>query len=325
MDTATNITIRLATKTDFSEVWEMSEAIYAGLDSFPRNFLNILDECQQTVLMAMKNGKGVGLRSIRVIDNGETALFESLRVHSSYRGQGIAKELLKASEEYVKLHFPRIKTIRYSMTTRDKSRLALQSKSDDRLFLKLALCACFVEPIQTASALKKHATTATDTRSASVKELTIGDINFYLKQNKMDRVLYNKCFFATYTLFRATTSNIDSGLINEKHNFFASSSGEGVESFSQSNRTVCVKCPRWCVTLYDMDENLIEIHIVKHLQRAILQDSKETFAFVCFFDVSLITRISKFLFRELALKNIDGYCREGHHLFVSVFEKDLSK
>ena len=85
-----------------------------------------------------------------------------------------------------------------------------------------------------------------------------------------------------------------------------------------------VKYPRWAVTLYAMDENLVEIHLVKHLRKAIRQDPGKAFAFVCFFQVSLLKRISKFLLRELALKNIDDYC-SAVHLRISVFENDLSK
>ena len=108
----------------------------------------------------------------------------------------------------------------------------------------------------------------------------------------------------SYDSFKAIQSNIDDGLIDDKHNFFASSHDNTVESPSQSKRSSAVKYPRWAVTLYAMDENLVEIHLVKHLRKAIQQDTGKTFAFVCFFQVLLLKRISKFLLQELALKNI---------------------
>jgi GNAT superfamily N-acetyltransferase len=318
---AMNVTVRLAVKSDLSAVWEMSEGMYAGLDTLPLCFLQMLDDPQYTVLVAVKDDKAVGLRVIFIIEEGETAFFQSLRVHTGYQGRGIAKELMKASEGYVKQHFPRVKVFRYSVTSQSKSRLALQMKCDDRMSLKLTHCACFIDPRTTASVLQRYSVVS---GSSSVKKLNMNDINIFLKQNILNHLLYNNYFFVSFDCFRAIQSNIDNGLIDDKHNFFASSTDNRVDSLSQSCRSVCVKYPRWCVTLYTMDENLLEIHLVKHLKKAILHDPGETFAFICFFHSSLIKRISKFLLHELALKNIDDYCSEGH-LFTSVFEKDVLK
>ncbi|CAB4017532.1 histidine N-acetyltransferase-like [Paramuricea clavata] len=317
---AMNVSVRLAVKTDLSAVWEMSEDIHAGLDTLPHSFLQMLDDPQHTVLVAVKDGKAVGLRAVLIVDDGETAIFRGLRVHMAYRGRGIAKELMKVSEGYVKQHFPRVQVIRYSVTSQNKSRLALQMKCNDRMILKLALCACVVEPSRkTDSVLQRYSTATSSTRA---KELNINNINIFLKQNKLDDVLFNSSFFVNFVSFRAIESNISNGLIDDKHNFFASSTDNTVESLSQSCRIVAVKFPKWCVTLYKMDENLLEIHLIKHLKKAILRDSEEKFAFICVFHVSLVKHVSKFLLHELALKNIDDFCSEGN-LFVSVFEKDL--
>ncbi len=151
-----NVTVRLAVKSDLSAVWEMSEGMYAGLDPLPLRFLQMLDDPQYTVLVAVKDDKAVGLRVIFIIDDGETAIFRGLRVHTGYQGRGIAKELMKASEGYVKQHFPRVKVFRYSVTSLSKSRLALQMKCDDRMSLKLTLCACLVDPRTTASVLQRY-------------------------------------------------------------------------------------------------------------------------------------------------------------------------
>ena len=319
---ANEATIRLAAKSDLSAVWEMSNGLYGGLDTLPYTFLHMLDDPQHTVLVVVKDGKAVGLRVIHIIENGETAIFEGLRVHAAYRGQGIAKQIMKASEQYVREHFPGVKVIRYSVSTRDKSRLALQVKYDDRVSFKLAICACFVDPSKTASILQQYVIAF---KSTNVKEVNIKDINMHLKSHiKLDHVLFHNNFFVTFAPLKAVVSNIDHGLINDEQNFFASITDNGaVKSFSQSHRTVAVKCPRWCVTLYTMDENLLEIHLVNHLIKAMKQDTEDTFAFVCFFRVPLLKRVSNFLLHELALKNIDSYCEDGH-LFVSSFERNLS-
>jgi GNAT superfamily N-acetyltransferase len=317
---AMNVDVRLAKESDFSAVWEMSDGMYAGLDVLPKSFLNMLDDPRHTVLVAVKDGKAVGLRVILIIEDGETAIFQGLRVHIDYQGRGIAKELMKASEEHLRQHYPRVNTIRYSVTDRSKSRLALQMRCDDRVLYKLALCACLVDPNTTPSLLQRY---SEGTTSTGVKEVNINEINIFLKQNKLDHILFNNSFCMNYDSFRATQSNIDDGFIDDKHNFFASSHDNIVESLSQSKRSSAVKWPRWAVTLYPMDENLLENHLVKHIEKAIQQDS-ETFALICFFQVPLLKRISKFLFHNLALENIDEYCSEGH-LLLSIFEKDFSK
>ena len=318
---AMNVDVRLAKKTDLSAVWEMSEGMYAGLDVLPERFLHMLDDPQCKVLVAVKKDKVVGLRVVHILEDGKTAIYQGLRVHKDYQGQGIAKELIKATEEYVRKDFPSVSTIRYSVTNLSKSRLALQMKCDDRMVLQLAGCACLVDPNTTSSVLQRFSDVSTST---NVKEVNINDINIFLKQNKIDHILFNNSFFESYDSFKAIQSNIDDGLIDDKHNFFASCHGNTVESLSQSKRSNAVKYPRWAVTLYAMDENLVEIHLVKHLRKAIQQDLGKTFAVVCFFQVSLLKRISKFLLQELALRNIDDYCSEGH-LLISVFENDLSK
>ena len=321
MATIGEVNIRLAVKSDLPTVWKMSNGIYGGLDALPHTFLHMLGDPRHTVLVAVKDGKAVGLRTIFIIENGETAILGGLRVHIAYRGQGIAKQIMKASEQHIREHFPDVKVIRYSVTTRDRSRLALQTKCDDRLSFKLALCACFVNPTKIASVLQRYVIAF---KSSGVKEANIADVNIYLKRKKLHEVLFDNNFFVTYVPLKAVVSNLENGLIDDKQNFFSSSTdGSRVESFSQSHRTVSVRCPRWCVTLYEMDKKLLEIHIVNHLIKAVKQETEDTFAFICFFRAPLLKHVSNFLLHELELENIDSYCKDGH-LFVSSFEKNLS-
>ena len=170
----------------------------------------MLDDPQHTVLVVVKDGKAVGLRVIHIIENGETAIFEGLRVHAAYRGQGIAKQIMKASEQYVREHFPGVKVIRYSVTTRDKSRLALQVKYDDRVLFKLAICACFVDPSKTAPILQRYVIAF---KSTNVREVNIKDIDMHLKSCKLDHVLFDNNFFVTFAPLKAVVSNIDHGLL----------------------------------------------------------------------------------------------------------------
>ena len=66
------------------------------------------------------------MRVIHIIDDGETAIGQSLRVHLKYRRQGIGKRLIQECRNYVKKNF------------------AIQKKSDDVLFYEAIFFACLV-------------------------------------------------------------------------------------------------------------------------------------------------------------------------------------
>ena len=89
-----NINFRFAVKDDLPAVLEMSEGIYDGYDNFPCEFINLLNDPTRIILMAEKDGKAVGLRVMQIVDEGETAIGQCLRVHSQYRRQGIGKQLI---------------------------------------------------------------------------------------------------------------------------------------------------------------------------------------------------------------------------------------
>ncbi|XP_059573883.1 probable N-acetyltransferase 16 [Alligator mississippiensis] len=106
----------LAAESDFEEVVAMSEGIYGGLDYLPSRYHAWLREPQRTVVLAKRAGAVIGLQSVVIIDGGETALVEGLRVAPWERGKGVAGELQRFCAGLIKQQHPGVKV---SRLTRD--------------------------------------------------------------------------------------------------------------------------------------------------------------------------------------------------------------
>ncbi|XP_060138300.1 probable N-acetyltransferase 16 [Zootoca vivipara] len=106
----------VATEKEFEEILAMSKGIYGGLDYLPSRYHAWIREPNRTVVLAKKNGAVIGLQSIYIIDSGETALVEGLRVAPWERGKGVAGVLQRFCSEMVKEKHPEVKV---SRLTRD--------------------------------------------------------------------------------------------------------------------------------------------------------------------------------------------------------------
>ncbi|XP_043359663.1 probable N-acetyltransferase 16 [Dermochelys coriacea] len=106
----------VATEKEFEEILAMSKGIYGGLDYLPSRYHAWIREPNRTVVLAKKNGAVIGLQSVCVVDAGETALVEGLRVAPWERGKGVAGVLQRFCTELVKQQHPGVKV---SRLTRD--------------------------------------------------------------------------------------------------------------------------------------------------------------------------------------------------------------
>ncbi|XP_070582650.1 probable N-acetyltransferase 16 [Erythrolamprus reginae] len=105
-----------ATERDFEEILALSKGIYGGLDYLPSRYHAWMHEPNRTVVLAKKNGVVIGLQSVYIIDAGETALVEGLRVAPWERGKGVAGVLQRFCSAMVKENYPEVKV---SRLTRD--------------------------------------------------------------------------------------------------------------------------------------------------------------------------------------------------------------
>uniref|UniRef100_H3A0Q5 N-acetyltransferase domain-containing protein n=1 Tax=Latimeria chalumnae TaxID=7897 RepID=H3A0Q5_LATCH len=107
-----DLEIRLAREEDFEEVVAMSSGIFDGMDYLPAKYHSWLQEHNRFVLLGKKGGKVVALESAFIIDDGETAVLEGLRVAPWERGKGIAKVIQRHCTDFLKNHYPGVNKAR---------------------------------------------------------------------------------------------------------------------------------------------------------------------------------------------------------------------
>ena len=75
------MSFRLATLQDFDEVQEISKGIYEGHDYLPLKYHHWLKQENVIVMVAIKDGKIIGLEAKVIVDNGKTAVSRARRIH----------------------------------------------------------------------------------------------------------------------------------------------------------------------------------------------------------------------------------------------------
>ena len=312
-----DVVVRLANEADLPAVLEMSEGVYGGDDYFPEEFLNFLNDPNQRIFIAEINGKVVGLRVMHIVDEGETAIGHSLRVHFKYRCQGIGKRLIQECRNYVKANFSQVKFERY--LTGSDARLAIQKKSDDVQFHEAVAFACLVNG--DASELSPPLASCPIDRIMDLTLLHKTELETILNQDKLRKILFKGKYIGVRQPFKALASNISNGLFKDGDNLFASYSGESVESLSHSRWYPIAKRPLLNIVCYTLDKELLKVHLFKQLERAILQHPGETFTFAPMIDTSLAECTTDFLFKDLSLKTLSDRVKAYHNFYF--FENSL--
>ncbi|XP_028407506.1 histidine N-acetyltransferase-like [Dendronephthya gigantea] len=312
-----NIVIRLASEADLPAVKEVSEDVYGGHDYFLGEFLNFLNDPNRRVFIAEMDGKVVGLRAMHIIDEGETVIGHSLRVHYKKRCQGIGTRLVQESRNYVKAKFPQVKFERYA--THTVERLSILRKSDDVQFHEAGLFECLVNA--DVSKLSPRLASYSTEQITDLKLLNKTELERILNQDKLRKISLKGKYIGIREPIHAIASNITNGLFKDGDTMLASYSGESVESLSNSRWCKTLTCPHLMSVCYTLDKQLLKIHLVKQLEQAIQQHSGEMFTFALMIDISLVECTTEFLFKNLSLKKSrDGVKAYDNYYF---FEKSM--
>ncbi|XP_068128237.1 probable N-acetyltransferase 16 isoform X2 [Hyperolius riggenbachi] len=107
-----------ATAEDYEEVMSISEGIYNGKDYLPFRYHAWLKEPNRRMFLCKKEGKIVGFRSFLLVDDGETAVVQGLRVAPWARGQGIAGIIQRFFIETLHSEHPKVRRIRLTHADR---------------------------------------------------------------------------------------------------------------------------------------------------------------------------------------------------------------
>ncbi|XP_069468323.1 histidine N-acetyltransferase-like [Ambystoma mexicanum] len=116
----------LATGEDFEGVMAISGDVYRGMDYLPLRYHPWLQDPNRRTFVAKREGQVVALESVLIVDDGQTAVEQGLRVAPWERGRNVAGQIQSFVEDFLKSEFPAVKIIR--LTRIENPPLGLLSK-----------------------------------------------------------------------------------------------------------------------------------------------------------------------------------------------------
>eukprot|EP00040_Diaphanoeca_grandis_P039550 m.259394 g.259394 ORF g.259394 m.259394 type:complete len:368 (+) comp37976_c0_seq1:116-1219(+) len=157
--------VRAVTKNDRADITEMARHTYGGHDWIMLEFDNWLESKTSFPFGIEIEGTLKVLEVLRVIDDGETAWLDALRVHPSQRGKGLARRMQQFLVKNALENNPQLKRIRYTTLIHNKASLRLAESVG-------------LNPVFTFSIVMKTASAPEDTTPKNV-----GDFEQWSNQN----------------------------------------------------------------------------------------------------------------------------------------------
>ncbi|XP_069468322.1 histidine N-acetyltransferase-like [Ambystoma mexicanum] len=102
----------LATGEDFEGVMAISGDVYGGMDYLPQQYHRWMQDPNRRTFVAKREGQVVALESVLVVDDGQTAVGQGLRVAPWERGRNVAGLIRSFVEDFLKSEFPAVKIFR---------------------------------------------------------------------------------------------------------------------------------------------------------------------------------------------------------------------
>ncbi|XP_018095169.1 histidine N-acetyltransferase [Xenopus laevis] len=197
----------LATEKEFEEIISISHGIYGGLDYLPSRYHSWINEKDRMVVLAKKGGTVIGLLSVFVVDGGETALLEGLRVAPWERGRGVAGVLQRFCCKLVKHRYPSVKVMRL---TRD-DKLSAKELTKYRVIAKQGILLVSFNAPDLASRIFSIPLSPTDTCPPPPILLTPEDVRdvFLERGGLLKDLLPNQTIIQDWQPFQAVPDNQD--------------------------------------------------------------------------------------------------------------------
>lgn len=296
-----DVQVRFARKSDLASIIELSQGIYEGHDYLPHVFLEWLDEPNRRIIVAEKGGAVIGIRAFHIVDEGKTVVSQGLRVHPKYRGQGVSTVLIIMEQKYVQAHVRSVIKERYTTMSTNVRRLAIQRKSHgESLVLELGIIAFYVAAGTVLKACAKD----------QVRSIDTTEFQSLLTDGCLDKVIQKDVLIIDWEPFKAISSNIACGLLKEDDCLFVSEENErekDVKCFSHGRLSPRVKCPHWVATIYAKDSSIIQLHIAKQLEKALLQTRKRKFIFSCFLPTYFQDDAKQYVLDKFSLEYVEFF------------------
>ena len=294
------LSFRLATLQDFEEVKALSKGIYHGFDYLPDVYHHWLNQSNVTVLVALIEGKIIGLEAQIIVDDGKTTVTRAKRIHPDYRGRRYGTRLDEAVKDHVRMIFPNIRRQRLA-TAVERGPTA-----DFKELLVLHTLSCHIDE----GTFKLGNLPRADRQLTSCTPKRFADV--ILSRPVAKNIFPNDTHVIDWMPFEATRSNTDYMLEDGDQLFVEEYSDENSPmSFSHGRFTPAEQFQIWCCTIYAQDAELFKAHLIQQVTSAsgIIQGS---FIFLSFQSESMAKLGKKLLFdqgklRECELpKNLHG-------------------
>ncbi len=129
--------IRPLRATDKEDVLEIARRTWDGHDYLPYSFDSWINDANSHTAAVEYDGTVIALANLRVIENGKTGWMEGLRVHSDYRGKGLASTLTNHILQLA-TNIP-VERVRYTTATGNETSLHLGKSVGMKRMFDLAI------------------------------------------------------------------------------------------------------------------------------------------------------------------------------------------
>ena len=256
--------------------------------------------------------KLIGLEACTIVDDGTTMLRRAWRILPDFRGQGLIRNIVQATDEHVRANFPKI------CRERCNSFLPLDTKpvSPFRRILEQDVLAFYVEEKPFRAGNLFNAVNELEIESCTKENFSY----VILCSSTIEKLFPNNVLVFDWCPFEPLRSNVDLILReNELHFFVEKGSVEDwPRSFSHGVYAKRVKTVEWQATAYTDDPTIFEAHILHQYKRACeVIDGK--FTFFTFQDQSMTECAKRVLRDTLQLKQV----RFDSNETMKLFERDF--
>lgn len=304
---ADNLSFRLATLQDFDEVQEISKGIYEGHDYLPLKYHHWLKQENVIVMVAIKDGKIIGLEAKVIVDNGKTAVSRARRIHPDFRGRSYGKHLSEALGNHVRQIFPNISRQRLTSSfQRDTSR------TDYREVLVQHILGSDIDKCQLKNLPKSERSLQVCTREYFAEVI--------LSPAVVKNLFPSKTLVLEWFPFEAEETNIDFILKDGDQIFVDECIDDHLPiSFSHGRITPTSEFILWSCSIFTQDPELFQAHLLQQVQTA-ARFIHGNFRFVSFQQESMVDTGKELLFERAKLTECEYFVKSESSMIL--YEKD---
>ncbi|XP_068130178.1 histidine N-acetyltransferase-like [Hyperolius riggenbachi] len=110
------VDFKLATAGDYDELMSISHGLFNGTDYLPFIYHSWLKDHRRHMFVAKSEGKIVAFESYLLVDDGETAVMQGIRVAPWARGRGFSVQIHKFCLDTLRSNHPRVRRIRLAQS-----------------------------------------------------------------------------------------------------------------------------------------------------------------------------------------------------------------